>query len=244
VNGSNFVAGAVVNFNGKAELPSTVSANQITVTVPAIDNATGGSIPVTVANPAPGGGASTAVNFAIDSYTVSGPSNPVSVAAGQPASFQIALAPSNANGYANSVTLSASGQPAGATVTFSQNLVSVGTAGANVTMTVATAAPNSSISAVSARPHGGWLDFVLPYAGDLFFVLALGSMLLVLSATPQSRRRVPLTVFAICAACLIGCAAPQRQTTTSSKPPQTSTITITATSGTVTQTTQVTLTVN
>ena len=65
VNGTGFVAGSVVNFNGVA-LPTTlVSATQLTAAVPASAVATAGTYNVTVTNPAPGGGTSAAATFTV-----------------------------------------------------------------------------------------------------------------------------------------------------------------------------------
>jgi len=67
VNGTNFVKGSAVNWNGSA-LGNThfVSSTQVTVTVPAANIANAGTASVTVTNPAPGGGTSNAVTFAIN----------------------------------------------------------------------------------------------------------------------------------------------------------------------------------
>ncbi len=79
VNGSNFSAKAVVNWNGVAQTTNTtfVSANQLMVAVPATSIANSGTVAVTVTNPAtPGTGiygsgatlaeTSTAMNFTIN----------------------------------------------------------------------------------------------------------------------------------------------------------------------------------
>jgi hypothetical protein len=52
VNGTNFSSNAMVNFNGVAQTTMFVSANQVTMTVPAAAIATPGTVPVTVTNPA------------------------------------------------------------------------------------------------------------------------------------------------------------------------------------------------
>jgi FG-GAP-like repeat len=58
VNGTGFVSGAKINWNGTTLTTTFVSASQLTATVPAINIATAGSASVTVTNPAPGGGTS------------------------------------------------------------------------------------------------------------------------------------------------------------------------------------------
>jgi hypothetical protein len=55
VNGSNFNSNAVVNWNGVAQTTTIVSANQVTIAVPAAAVATAGSVAVTVTNPGTAG---------------------------------------------------------------------------------------------------------------------------------------------------------------------------------------------
>ena len=64
VNGTNFVSGAVVSFNGSSLTTTFVSATQLTVANVALP-ATAGPYNVTVANPTPGGGASAAAIFTV-----------------------------------------------------------------------------------------------------------------------------------------------------------------------------------
>ena len=72
VNGSGFIQGSVVNFNGSARTTTFVSATQIKADILASDIATSGNANVTVTNPAPGGG--TTPNFV---FAITGTSNPV-----------------------------------------------------------------------------------------------------------------------------------------------------------------------
>jgi uncharacterized protein len=65
VNGSNFVPGATVNWNGSALATTVVSAFQLTATVPAANVVAAGTASVTVTNPSPGG-TSPAVAFTIN----------------------------------------------------------------------------------------------------------------------------------------------------------------------------------
>ncbi len=65
VNGSGFVSGSVVNFNGNAKTTTYVSASQLTAAITAADVASPGTPPVTVTNPSPGGGISNSVTFTI-----------------------------------------------------------------------------------------------------------------------------------------------------------------------------------
>ena len=63
VNGTNFVSGSAVNFNGSALATTFVSATQLTATILASDIASAGSFNVTVTNPV--GGTSNAVSFTV-----------------------------------------------------------------------------------------------------------------------------------------------------------------------------------
>ncbi|MFN7944200.1 MAG: hypothetical protein U0Z53_02390 [Blastocatellia bacterium] len=74
VNGSNFVNGSVVRWNGSPRPTTFVSYTQLTAAIPASDLLLTTDISVTVANPAPGGGVSGAVTFSITP-----PPNPVPV---------------------------------------------------------------------------------------------------------------------------------------------------------------------
>ena len=56
VNGSDFNSNAQVNWNGTAQTTTYVSGGQLTVSVPASDIATAGSVSVTVTNPGTPGG--------------------------------------------------------------------------------------------------------------------------------------------------------------------------------------------
>jgi YVTN family beta-propeller protein len=67
INGTNFVAASMVNFGGSAPATTFVSSTQLTAAIPAASIASTGTPAVTVTNPAPGGGTSKAINFAITS---------------------------------------------------------------------------------------------------------------------------------------------------------------------------------
>src|SRR3989338_6617843 len=65
VNGTNFMSGSVVNFAGSPRTTTYVSATQLTATIPATDLTMLGTFPITVFNPAPGGGTSNAQTFTV-----------------------------------------------------------------------------------------------------------------------------------------------------------------------------------
>ena len=66
VNGTNFVAGSVVRFNGSARTTTFVNSTQLTAAILATDIVNSGNVPITVLNPAPGGGTSNAVNLVVN----------------------------------------------------------------------------------------------------------------------------------------------------------------------------------
>jgi len=72
IDGSNFLASSTVTYNALAHAATFVNSTQLTISLTAGDQATAGTFPVVVANPAPGGGPSNAVNF-----TVNRPGQPV-----------------------------------------------------------------------------------------------------------------------------------------------------------------------
>lgn len=89
VNGSSFVPGSVVRWNG-ADRPTTfVTASQLTATIAASDIAAQGSATVTVYNAAPGGGTSNGASFTVTGAPNPAPSigglAPASATAGSPA---------------------------------------------------------------------------------------------------------------------------------------------------------------
>ena len=71
VNGTGFVSGAVVNWNGSPRTTTFVNASQLTAIITAADIARVGTASVTVVNPVPGGGTSNAVFFPITGATAS-----------------------------------------------------------------------------------------------------------------------------------------------------------------------------
>src|SRR5262249_55060893 len=69
VNGTSFVKGWIVRVNGRDRKTGSAGATQLTATVLASDIVAGGSLNVTVFNPAPGGGVSNAVTLAVNNPT-------------------------------------------------------------------------------------------------------------------------------------------------------------------------------
>jgi uncharacterized repeat protein (TIGR03803 family) len=67
INGTGFLASSTATYNGIAHATTYVSTSQITISLTTADLTTAGTYPVVVTNPAPGGGASSPVNFAVTS---------------------------------------------------------------------------------------------------------------------------------------------------------------------------------
>jgi Tol biopolymer transport system component len=70
VNGSNFLSGSQVNWNGNVRTATFISSSQLQAHILAADLASPGKVNVTVVNPAPGGGSSGAATFTIAAETV------------------------------------------------------------------------------------------------------------------------------------------------------------------------------
>jgi len=65
VNGTGFVSGSVVNWNGTPLSTTFVSDSQLTATVPASNIATPSTSSITVSSPSPGGGTSNVLFLAV-----------------------------------------------------------------------------------------------------------------------------------------------------------------------------------
>ncbi len=72
INGSGFMGDSTVAYNGTAHAASFANSSQGTIMLTTNDLATTGTYPVIVSNPAPGGGASNAVNFGVVTGTPTG----------------------------------------------------------------------------------------------------------------------------------------------------------------------------
>jgi len=65
VTGTNFVPGAMVQWNGSNRITTFVGSTQLTAQIPATDIASGSTATIRVVNPEPGGGNSNTVNFTV-----------------------------------------------------------------------------------------------------------------------------------------------------------------------------------
>jgi hypothetical protein len=70
VNGTNFITGSVVRWNGSDRATTFVSSTQLRAAIPASDIATAGTATITVFNPGAGGGTSNALVFTITTSSI------------------------------------------------------------------------------------------------------------------------------------------------------------------------------
>jgi hypothetical protein len=148
VSGSDFVAASTVKWNGAALTTSYVDASHLTATVPASDLTAVGTASVTVFNPTPGGGTSSALNFTINA------SNPVPAIT--------TLVPSSAASGSPALTLTVSGSDFVAASTVNWNGVALATNyvdAAHLTATVPasdlTAVGTANVTVFNPSPVGG-----------------------------------------------------------------------------------------
>jgi uncharacterized protein (TIGR03437 family) len=86
INGSSFIANSVVKVNGVDRATTFISATELRVAIAQAEIANPGSIPITVVNPAPGGGTSNTINLAVNNPAPGAITlNPNSVLAGSAA---------------------------------------------------------------------------------------------------------------------------------------------------------------
>ena len=153
VNGMNFVTTSQVTFNGVAENTTFVSANQLTATINASDIATVGSVPVTVVNPAPGGGTSNSAMFTINAVM----NNPV------PAITLLAPASATAGSAGFTLTVTGSNFVNGAVVNFNSvaeptTYVSATEVTATIPATAIAGADTAPVTVTNPTPGGGTSD--------------------------------------------------------------------------------------
>lgn len=243
VLGSNFVPNSVVRWNGNSRTTTYVSATEVQGAILSTDIAAGGEAQVTVFNPAPAGGASSAIVLPVSGFTLGSSPASATVTAGQSATYTIQLTPQFGS-FDSSVSFNCAGLPSKCTASFSPTSGTPGAGGVTTTLTLTTKASSSSASAGLLRATG----FGPPAMG----LLAIGLTMLLGNVI---RKRVPWRLnrrwLAACAlVCLIilisGCSAgggDDNQTNTGT-PKGTYQISVQGTSGNMTIPTVVTLVVN
>src|SRR5438445_2262454 len=149
VNGSGFVGGSVVEWNGAARATTFVSSTQLQAAVLAADVATAGTAPVDVTSPAPGGGTSGGLAFSINT-----PPNPV------PAVTSLSPTSANAGGAAFTLVVNGTSFVAGSVVQWNGNartttFVSATRLRAAITAADLAMAGTAAVRVFSPSPGGG-----------------------------------------------------------------------------------------
>jgi hypothetical protein len=225
-----------------------VSVILLQTTIPASDLAAGGILNIAVTNPGPGGGTTPPLVFTVNDYSVTSLTAATTVTAGTPATFTLTLAPTNGS-FTNQVTFTAvpASLPANTTATFAPNPITLNSVTQTVTLTIATTAHTLG----SRLPRHNWPSLLLV----MLAAMAIAQAWICLRACRLQRRRlVPRLVllFLLLAASggLAACSgggyvappAPQLDPTTGT-PAGTYTILVTGTSGGISHSTSLTLTV-
>jgi hypothetical protein len=244
LNGTNFINGSVVRWNGSDRTTTYVSSTQLTASIPASDIATGGTAQVTVFNPTPGGGSSSGVTFNILDFSLSKNPSSATVTAGQTAEYTLTVAPLGS--FNQSVSLSCTGAPSAATCSVTPSSVTPdGTNNATATLRVTTTARSLGSPSVRVSPPG----FGLRLPTLLLFMLITVTLLAIAAGHERARFRLIVALAAlVLVSALVACGGggggappPPSQTGT---PAGTYTLTVTATSGSLSHSTSLTLTVN
>jgi uncharacterized repeat protein (TIGR01451 family) len=205
-------------------VPSVGGNYQVSATVSSIFNN----------DPLPSNNTALAPSFQATGFTLAASPSSNIVAAGQAAKYFVTINPSPV--YATSITLSSSGSPNAATATFNPTSVTPSTSPVSVLLTVSTTArlqPITSLRSRGARFYAFWL--AMP--GLAFIALGTGS---------RRRRQRMLGIFFFCALFALvmlqpACHSSPTTTPSSGTPAGTYTLTITATSGSLTESTTVNL---
>jgi hypothetical protein len=245
VTGTNFTTSSTVLVNGSSRATTFVSSTSLNAALPASDFAHSGTLNITVNNPTPGGGTTSALTLVVEDFNVSVPAPSNSVVAGNPASYSLMVTPSNGT-TANAVTFTVSGLPPGTTASFSPSAtIPAGSGATTVMLSIAT-------KAHSALPPVKFPDIPSPQWHLLYLVvLAIVLMwfgLRVLSGrVPRFAPQILLVSVLVVAAGLIACGGVTGSATSvnpaTGTPAGTYSIVVTATSVNGSLSTTVTLTV-
>ena len=149
VNGTGFVAGSTVLWNGATRTTTYSSSTKLTAAITAADIAAAGTVSVTVFSPTPGGGTSNAQTF-----TISGTNNPV------PTTTSLSPSSKTAGAAAFTLTVNGTGFVAGSTVlwngaTRTTTYSSSTKLTAAITAADIAAAGTVSVTVFSPTPGGG-----------------------------------------------------------------------------------------
>jgi len=204
VLGSNFVPNSVVRWNDNSRTTTYISGTELQGAILSSDIAAGGEAQVTVLNPAPAGGVSSAIVLPVSGFTLGSSPTSATVTAGQSATYTIQLTPQNGS-FDASVSFNCTGLPSKCTASFSPTSATPGAASVTTTLTLTTKAASSAASATLLGRSG--------FGPPALWLLAIGLTMLLGNVI---RKRVPWRLnrrwLAACAlVCLIilisGCSA-------------------------------------
>ena len=150
VDGSNFVSGSKVRWNGSDRATTFVSSTEVAAAVTASDIAAAGAATVTVYNPAPGGGVSNGLRFDILPGLSSVTVNPSSVAGGTASTGTVTLNGPAPTGGAVVSLLSSNTSAAGVPAT-----VTVSSGNTKATFTITTSQVSSPTAINISALYGG-----------------------------------------------------------------------------------------
>jgi hypothetical protein len=239
--GSNFVTGSVVNWAGNAKTTTYVSATELRASIPATDLAAAGDFPVTVSNPSPGGGTSSAISFQVAGFVIEASPASITVSAGQSATCLVQVTPEYGS-FDSSASFRCTGLPRACTASFSPTSLTPGAAPASTTLTLKT-----SVGAEAAA--GGVLTAPpsMPIAPSfLILVSALGLWLCFMRPVPlrRYRRSFAAAVLMVCLIAMIAsCSAGSGENDPYRTPPGTYQVDILGQAGNFQATASITLVV-
>lgn len=253
VTGTGFTSASVVLVNGNPRVTTFVSSTSLQAMLTSADLDVAGTLDVTVVNPAPGGGTTPAIGFAVMDYSVIPPVSLIPVTAGNTAPVALLISPVNGAPFSRSVTLTVTGLPTGATPSFAPSaMITPGNAPYTVTLSIATTAHTATVatrfpqgSNPSARLLGLWSILILAAGWSAAKIVGCG---------PRLVPGIRLACLVLAAANLLSCggvvggtgtgtetSAPAPLDPATGTPAGNFTLVITATSGALTHTATVTL---
>ena len=246
---SNGAIGSVVWVNGSPRPTTFISSTLLQVTLLPSDLSQAGTLNITVVTPAPGGGTSPAIHFAVEEDSLSLTSSNSSIPAGKTATFTLSFL-SSSGAISNPVDLkltSITPHVVGAAAWFKPPALPPGASPEAIVLSITTQ-PRTSASAIRLPPWlpGGWpriwLLLLAAVSAGVCFRRLRGRISLL---APQFLAALTLCAFASLMACAGG---PGASSTSRSNPPTGTqpgsyTIVVTATSAGVTHSIPVTLTV-
>ncbi len=239
LRGTGFVSNSNALWNGIGLATTYIGPTEIRASLTAQDLAQAGEFEATVANPAPGGGASEGLAFSVSDFTMNVPLAEMSVSAGRSAAYSLELTPRYGS-FDAAVTFSCTGLPHACTASFSPPTLTPGPTPGTVTLTLATTAPGSSAGTKAFGPT----QPVPPSSGLLLLAAVVAALALVrhMEVRWPGRRRAAAAALVLLTFWLAGCGAGGNvDTPDQGTPPGTYQVGIQATSGGLTVRSSVTL---